>query len=84
MPASTLERLPCGAGTERIYPWRDHIGDSWKGTPQASYTPPGNLGVHAGEGVKPICSLSSDVRDAGKITTDRIANFIAICRYLVR
>jgi len=44
------------------------------------------LGVHAGEDVKSICrkQLSSGVGDAGKITTDRIANFIAICRYLVR
>jgi len=44
------------------------------------------LGVHAGKDVKPRCrqQLSSDVLDAGKITTDQIANFIAICRYLVR
>jgi hypothetical protein len=44
------------------------------------------LSVHAGEDVKPLCrqQLSSDVLDAGKISADRTANFIAIRRYLVR
>jgi hypothetical protein len=44
------------------------------------------LGVHAGEDVKPICrqQLASDVLDAGKVSADRTANFIAVCRYLVR